>query len=161
MSQTLSSLATMSGQITTVVNAATSMTAEDLSSGLPPEDVVSNVVVAEFNPASFSRSPVVFVAAVTSFALTTQQQTTRQYVTAVMSRGKYRSKVNINHIIHNTYHVSIIMDIAYLFITYLRVGPLTRWLGSRVVSVLDSGSEEHGFKSHTPIVPLFTKQQNW
>jgi len=47
------------------------------------------------------------------------------------------------------------------------------WLGSRVVSVLDSGTEEPGFKSQlrrcqvtvlgklfTPIVPLFTKQQN-
>jgi len=49
-----------------------------------------------------------------------------------------------------------------------------RWLGSRVVSVLDSGAEGPGFKSQsrrcrvtvlgkmfTPIVPLFTKQQNW
>ena len=48
------------------------------------------------------------------------------------------------------------------------------WLGSRVVSVLDSGAEGTGFKSQsrrcrvtvfgkqfTPIVPLFTKQQNW
>jgi len=47
-------------------------------------------------------------------------------------------------------------------------------LGSPVVSVLDSGAEEPGFKSQsrrcrvtvlgkllTPIVPLFTKQQNW
>ena len=50
----------------------------------------------------------------------------------------------------------------------------TGWLGSRVVSVLDSGAEGPGFKSQsrrcrvtvlgklfTPIVPLFTKQQNW
>ena len=49
-----------------------------------------------------------------------------------------------------------------------------RWLGSRVVSLLDSGAERPGFKSQpwrcrvtvlgklfTPIVPLFTKQQNW
>jgi len=49
-----------------------------------------------------------------------------------------------------------------------------RWLGSRVVSVLDSGAEGPGFKSQprrcrvtvlgklfTPIVPLFAKQQNW
>jgi len=49
-----------------------------------------------------------------------------------------------------------------------------RWLGSRVVSVLDSGAEGPGFQSQprrcrvtvlgklfTPIVPLFTKQQNW
>ena len=48
------------------------------------------------------------------------------------------------------------------------------WLGSRVVSVLDSGAEGPGFKSQsrrsrvtvldklfTHIVPLFTKQQNW
>ena len=41
------------------------------------------------------------------------------------------------------------------------------WLGSRVVSVLDSGVERPGFKSvtalgklFTPIVPLFTKQRN-
>jgi len=40
-------------------------------------------------------------------------------------------------------------------------------LGSRVVSVLDSGAEGPGFKSQpqrcrvTPAVPLFTKQQNW
>ena len=46
--------------------------------------------------------------------------------------------------------------------------------GSRVISVLDSGAEEPGFKSQqrrcrvtvlgkllTPVVPLFTKQQNW
>jgi len=49
-----------------------------------------------------------------------------------------------------------------------------RTLGSRVVSVLDSGAEGPGFKSQsrhcrvtvlgklfTPIVPLFTKQRNW
>jgi len=48
------------------------------------------------------------------------------------------------------------------------------WLGSRVVSVLDSGTEGSGIKSQsrrcrvtvlgklfTTIVPLFTKQQNW
>ena len=48
------------------------------------------------------------------------------------------------------------------------------WLGSRVVSVLDFGAEGPRFKSQprhcrvtvlgklfTPIVPLFTKQQNW
>jgi len=50
--------------------------------------------------------------------------------------------------------------------------PRTGWLGSRVVSVLDSGAEGPGLKSQsrrcrvtvlgklfTPIVPLFTKQQ--
>jgi len=48
------------------------------------------------------------------------------------------------------------------------------WLGSRVISVLDLGTEGLGFKSQprrcrvtvlgklfTPTVPLFTKQQNW
>jgi len=48
------------------------------------------------------------------------------------------------------------------------------WLSSRMVSVLDSGAEGPGFKSQSrryrvtvlgrlfiPIVPLFTKQQNW
>jgi len=48
------------------------------------------------------------------------------------------------------------------------------WLGSRVVSVLDSGAEGPGFKSQprrcrvtvlgklfAPIVPVFTKQRNW
>jgi len=48
------------------------------------------------------------------------------------------------------------------------------WLGSRVVSMLDSGAEGTGFKSQsrhcwvtvlgklfTPIMPLFTKQRNW
>jgi len=51
---------------------------------------------------------------------------------------------------------------------------IQQWLGSRVVSVLDSGAEGLGFKSQprrcrvtvleklfTPIVPLFTKQRNW
>ena len=51
---------------------------------------------------------------------------------------------------------------------------LLRWLGSRVVSVLDSVAEGPWFKSQpqrcrvtvlgklfTPIVPVFTKQRNW
>ena len=50
----------------------------------------------------------------------------------------------------------------------------SQWLGSRVASVLDSGTEGPGFKSQsrrcrvtvlgkllTPTVPLITKQQNW
>ena len=50
----------------------------------------------------------------------------------------------------------------------------TEWLGSRVVSVLDSGAVGSGFKSQprrcrvtvlgklfTPIMPMFTKQRNW
>jgi len=57
---------------------------------------------------------------------------------------------------------------------YVFIRPILKpeWLGSRVVSVLDSGAEGPGFKSQpqrcrvtvlgklfTPIVPLFTKQQ--
>jgi len=59
-------------------------------------------------------------------------------------------------------------------LTYLLTNIDQGWLGSRVVSVLDSGAEGRGFKSQprrcrvtvlgklfTPIVLLFTKQQNW
>jgi len=58
--------------------------------------------------------------------------------------------------------------------TLLLYAVFVGWLGSRVVSVLDSGAEGSGFKSQprrcrvtvlgklfTPIVPLFTKQRNW
>ena len=58
--------------------------------------------------------------------------------------------------------------------TWGAVTELEGWLGSRVVSVLDSGAEGPGFKSQqrccrvtvlgklfTPVVPLFTKQRNW
>jgi len=52
----------------------------------------------------------------------------------------------------------------------VRFSVLARWLGSRVISMLDSGAEGPGSnrgrdavlgKLFTPIVPLFTKQQNW
>ena len=59
-------------------------------------------------------------------------------------------------------------------VTYRDGIPARGWLGSRVVSVLDSGAEGPGFKTQprrcqvtvlgklfTPIVPLFTKQRNW
>ena len=48
--------------------------------------------------------------------------------------------------------------------------PQLGWLGSRVVSVLDSGAENPGSnrsrdavlgKLFTPIVPLFIRQRNW
>jgi len=55
----------------------------------------------------------------------------------------------------------------------LRCAPSSGWLGSRVVSVLDSGAEGPGLTSQpqrcrvtvfgklfTPIVPLFSKQRN-
>jgi len=51
---------------------------------------------------------------------------------------------------------------------------IAKWIGSQVVSVLDSGAEGLGYKSQsrrcwvtvsgklfTPTVPLFTKQQDW
>jgi len=64
---------------------------------------------------------------------------------------------------NNSHHLTAIIQV-------ISVG----WLGSRVVSVLDSGAEGPKFQSQsrsyrvtilgklfTPIVPLFTKQQNW
>ena len=60
------------------------------------------------------------------------------------------------------------------FFSLLAVDIPDGWLGSRVVSLLDSGAEGPGFKSQsrrcrvtvlgklfTPTVQLFTKQQNW
>jgi len=60
------------------------------------------------------------------------------------------------------------------FSVHLVADHFSGWLGSRVVSMLDSGAEGTGFKSQprrcrvtvldkllTRIVPLFTKQQNW
>ena len=64
---------------------------------------------------------------------------------------------------------SIVADYSVMFI----ISSVEGLLSSRVVSVLDSGAEGPGFKSQsrrcrvtvlgklfTPIVPLFTKQQN-
>jgi len=64
-----------------------------------------------------------------------------------------------------------LLNLLYIMLTVFRA---VVWLGSRVVSVLDSGTEGPGFKYQTrrcrvtvlgklftPIVPLFTKQQNW
>jgi len=65
----------------------------------------------------------------------------------------------------------LLLALGFLFVFY---SSHSGWLDSRVVSVLDSGTEGPGFKSQsrrcrvtvlgrlfTPIVPLFTKQQNW
>ena len=70
--------------------------------------------------------------------------------------------VRVRPVSHNNVELGYIADV------------LHGWLGSRVVSVLDSGAERPGFKSQprrcrvtvlgklfTPIMPLFTKQQNW
>jgi len=82
------------------------------------------------------------------------------------------------------FHVTVAVRFAFsaftLFLKPIAVasGFISRsapgWLDSRVVSVLDSGTEGPGFKSQsrrcritvlgklfTPVVPLFTKQQNW
>jgi len=70
--------------------------------------------------------------------------------------------------------ITIIIITATMFIVLSSLPVIVGWLGSRVVSVLNSGAEGPGFKSQsrrcrvtvlgklfTPIVPLFTKQQNW
>ena len=67
------------------------------------------------------------------------------------------------------YHFNMLM-----IVEFRRQQVASGCLGSRVVSVLDSGAEGPGFKSQsrrcrvtvlgkpfTPIVPVFTKQQNW
>ena len=73
------------------------------------------------------------------------------------------------------YHSSHISDCRQFTDIYISEGSVAvGWLGSRVVSVLDSGAEGPGFKSQprrcrltvlgklfTPIVLLFTKQRNW
>ena len=67
------------------------------------------------------------------------------------------------------------MDFSWVYeISTILYALRLQWLGSRVVSVLDSGAVGSEFKSQsrrcrvtvlgkllTPIVPLFTKQQNW
>jgi len=82
-----------------------------------------------------------------------------------------RSKVSVAvdqvHLVYSAENMNIIHSIkSNIFLKW--------WLGSRVVSMLDSGAEGPGFKYQsrrcrvtvigklfTPIVPLFTKQQNW
>jgi len=77
------------------------------------------------------------------------------------------SHSELDKYIHERFYVQLRIGIASM------LRPSVWWLGSRVVSVLDSGAEGSGFKSQsrrcrvtvlgklfTPIVPLFTKQQN-
>ena len=65
-------------------------------------------------------------------------------------------------------------SVSSAYYRHLLLLPSSGWLGSRVVSVLDSGAEGPGFKSQsrrcrvtvlgklfTPIVPLFTEQRIW
>jgi len=65
-----------------------------------------------------------------------------------------------------------VFDVFYLFsfFQHLRLSFVVWWLGSRVVSLLDSGAEGSGSnhsrnavlgKLFTPIGLLFTKLQNW
>jgi len=87
-----------------------------------------------------------------------------------LSAGAYvcacvHSRLAVRQLLVFSFHVDVY---SFLF-TWAR-----RWLGSRVVSVLDSGAEGPGFKSQsrrcrvtvigklfTSVVPLFTKQRNW
>ena len=84
------------------------------------------------------------------------------HVCSVLTASNYKGSPRFQKILH----------FQVLHFRVLAFGP--GWLGSRVVSVLDSGAERPGFKSqlrccrvtvlgklYTPIVPLFTKQQNW
>ena len=81
------------------------------------------------------------------------------------------SIVHINISINSSSVTDTVRTHYELFTLY---SSLPGWLGSWVVSVLDSGAEGPGFKSQprrcrvtvlgklfTPIVSLFTKQQNW
>jgi len=102
-----------------------------------------------------------------------------------LSRGIYRDSVIICPVLHAGFklrlHGRLIcvsgfstgVHASSLFWRVLVCNYLPRWLGSRVVSVLDSGAEGPGFTSQprrcrvtvlgklfTPIVPPFTKQQN-
>jgi len=91
---------------------------------------------------------------------------------AVVRRQRSRARRAVGVLDHHGFrrrvHGRVLVD---LFIIYEYI--LLGWLGSRVVSVLDSGAEGSGFKSQsrrcrvtvlgkllTPTVPLFTKQQN-
>jgi len=79
-----------------------------------------------------------------------------------------RAGVATRRIILYAVLISELTDVLLFFVA------CTLCLGSRVVSVLDSGAEGPGFESQsrrcrvtvlgklfTPIVSLFTKQQNW
>jgi len=85
-----------------------------------------------------------------------------------------RDGLIISQFILNVGPDSICRDTLDICVTLYHVMLVTGWLGSRVVSVLDSGAEGPGFQSQsqccrvtvlgkllTPIVPLFTKQRNW
>jgi len=71
-------------------------------------------------------------------------------------------------------HLFCLLILTFIYICIFIFIHVFGWLGSRVVSVLDSEAVGPGFRSQlqrcrvtvldklfTPIVPLFTKQRNW
>jgi len=88
-----------------------------------------------------------------------------------ISQRRYGGTESRPHVTCTVFTCFTVCCVYILLINYLRA--CIEWLGSRVVSVLDSGAEGPGFKSQsrrcrvtvlgkmfTPIAPLFTKQQN-
>ena len=82
----------------------------------------------------------------------------------------YRHSTRLDAVAY--YTVACMAKMKYIY--FLQSTCTSGWLGSRVVSMLDSGAVGPGFKSQprrcrvtvlgnlfTPIVPLFTKQRNW
>jgi len=82
----------------------------------------------------------------------------------------------VPYVFHSLIHGRLVCIVHGLILgqTLLAHSVQRGWLGSRVVSVLDSGAEGPRLKSQprccrvtvlgklfTPIVPLFSKQQNW
>jgi len=98
---------------------------------------------------------------------------TRRDKTTV-TRTAMRRSVTIDRILCYARPVLVVCPSELRQLHGLRHIQQPQWLGSRVVSVLDSGAKGPRFKSQprrcrvtglgklfTPIVPLFTKQRNW
>jgi len=98
---------------------------------------------------------------------------THRYKTTV-TRTAMRRSVTIDRILCYARPVLVVCPSELRQLHGLRHIQQPQWLGSRVVSVLDSGAKGPRFKSQprrcrvtglgklfTPIVPLFTKQRNW
>ena len=90
---------------------------------------------------------------------------------ALRHRPTPRPSSHVHYNIHRVHDSDVVLF--HIYASWF-LPPCCSWLGSRVVSVLDSAAEGPGFKSQsrrcrvtvlgklfTPIVPLFTKQQNW
>jgi len=104
-----------------------------------------------------------YIDIVAGLAITTQGQCTVYCVACVDVRGRHQLLVALLVYAHTTVYRPFVWDY-----------PDEGLLGSRVVIVLDSGAKGPEFKLQsrrcrvtvlgklfTPIVPLFTKQQNW